>query len=78
VRSLPRALTLLGKSGYSLYAFHAPVLILLVTLGVAWPITLLAPIAVGVISFRFFERPLMVRGRIAARPAELVSVPTPT
>ncbi len=62
----PSALARLGRSGYSLYAFHAPILILLIAIGIPWPIVVVVPTVVGVVIFRLVEDPLTELGRRAA------------
>ena len=65
---LPPPATLLGRSGYSLYAFHAPILIVLLTAGVRWPVVLTTAIVGGIVAHVVYERPLMLYGRnLAAR-----------
>ena len=49
---LPTAVAEHTRFGYSLYAFHAPVLILLIALGAPWPIVLAAAILAAVVAFR--------------------------
>ncbi len=53
----------LGQSGYSIYAFHAPILMLLLILGVPWYLVLAAAIGGGLLSFYSYERPLTRVGR---------------
>lgn len=58
----------IGRAGYSVYAFHAPILVCLLIYGVSWPLVFIAVIAVGLIMYFFVERPAMSDGkRVAAR-----------
>jgi peptidoglycan/LPS O-acetylase OafA/YrhL len=75
VRHLPRPVTLIGRAGYSIYAFHAPILILLIAMSVQWGIVVGAAVLVGVLSFYVFEGPLTQRGRELARRGRSVSGP---
>jgi peptidoglycan/LPS O-acetylase OafA/YrhL len=53
----------IGLSGYSLYALHAPIVYLMLILGVTWWICALCAIGCGLASFYVFERPLDLAGR---------------
>lgn len=66
VRKLPAALAAFGRSGYSLYAFHAPILIVTVALGWWWWAGAVASLAFALFSYRFYERPLLLKGRTLA------------
>ncbi len=57
----------LGQAGYSIYAFHAPVLIALLIAGVPWPVVGIVGLLVGLFSFRVYERPLTRLGRRLGR-----------
>jgi peptidoglycan/LPS O-acetylase OafA/YrhL len=57
----------LGQAGYSIYAFHAPVLIALLIAGVPWYIVGVVGIVVGLLSFVAYERPLNRFGRRLGR-----------
>ncbi|WP_412460172.1 acyltransferase family protein [Pseudomonas sp. SC11] len=57
------ALGVVGSAGYSIYAFHAPVVYVLVICGVPWWLIGLTAIAVGVAAFQFIEKPFMKIGR---------------
>lgn len=72
VTELPSFATRLGRSGYSLYAFHAPVLILMVALGVAWPLVALAAVIAGLVMFSGLERPTTQLGRRLAKHASRI------
>ena len=67
---LPEKVAWPGRAGYSLYAFHAPVLIVLVALGVAWPIVLAAALVAGLAGFRLVEAPATAAARIRRGSAE--------
>jgi peptidoglycan/LPS O-acetylase OafA/YrhL len=59
-----------GRAGYSLYAFHAPILVCLLVLGVKWPVVFVALIAMGFVMYGLIEKPGMMLGKsIAARVA---------
>ena len=60
---IPRSLSRLGEAGYSLYAFHAPVAYLGVVLGVWWPAIVASAVVLGLLMFRFVERPGMALGK---------------
>jgi peptidoglycan/LPS O-acetylase OafA/YrhL len=60
-------LSFIGRAGYSLYAFHAPLLLPLVLAGVWWPLTLAAIIAFGVIAYFIVERPMIALGKRLAQ-----------
>ena len=71
---LPALLTTFGRSGYSLYAFHAPILIVLMAVGAGWPIVLGTAVAGGLVVYVVYERPLMVFGRsLADREPEAIN-----
>lgn len=58
----------LGRSSYSLYAFHAPLVILCLHFGFAWWATLLAVLAAVQVPYLLVERPATALGRrLAAR-----------
>ena len=67
-RSLPRLLTEAGKAGYSLYAFHAPVLILCFVIGAPWWMAAATAIGFGLAAYALVEAPCLRLGRrLAAR-----------
>ncbi|MDE3016045.1 MAG: acyltransferase [Pseudomonadota bacterium] len=53
----------IGRAGYSIYAFHAPILVLCLLLGAAWDVTAAAAIAGGMMFYRCYEKPLTRRGK---------------
>jgi peptidoglycan/LPS O-acetylase OafA/YrhL len=57
----------LGKSGYSLYALHAPLLVLLLLTGVSWWIVLPTVIGVAILVNRLYENPFIRIGKRMAR-----------
>jgi peptidoglycan/LPS O-acetylase OafA/YrhL len=63
------------RSGYSLYAFHAPVLVLFVALGLAWPLVGLGAVLVGWAAFRVLEQPTTRYGRDLAKRRILSPAP---
>lgn len=50
-------LSWVGRRGYSLYAFHAPVLYLLLVAGVPWWLAISAAIGLGLLAYRVVEAP---------------------
>lgn len=62
----PAVAARLGRSGYSLYAFHGPVLVLLIVIGVPWFLIVPVAIVVGLVVYECWERPLMRQGRSLA------------
>jgi hypothetical protein len=57
------ALALVGRSGYGLYAVHAPLTYTLVIYGVRWWLVLMANVAAGLALHYAVERPLVDLGR---------------
>jgi peptidoglycan/LPS O-acetylase OafA/YrhL len=53
----------IGRAGYSLYAFHAPILYGLLIAGYAWWSAFLAVLAIGAAMFNAVERPFMRFGK---------------
>jgi peptidoglycan/LPS O-acetylase OafA/YrhL len=51
-------ISFIGRAGYSVYAFHAPVAIWLCVLGSSWWLNALLVVAFGVSAYYLFERPL--------------------
>lgn len=69
-RRQPPLLETLGKSGkigYSLYAFHAPLLILCFALGTQWWVAAAAAISFALAAYAFVEAPCLRLGRRLAR-----------
>ena len=56
----------LGRAGYSLYAFHAPVVYALLIAGSPWWVAVIAALAAGGVAFVGVERPLDRLGRSRA------------
>jgi peptidoglycan/LPS O-acetylase OafA/YrhL len=56
----------IGRAGYSIYALHAPIIVALLIAGVPWLLCALAAIAVALVTFTVYERPLT---RVGARRA---------
>jgi peptidoglycan/LPS O-acetylase OafA/YrhL len=63
---LPAPLALVGKAGYSIYAFHAPLLIVLLLSGVPWWLAAIAAVGLGILSYTVVERPCIRIGRSLA------------
>ena len=57
-----------GRAGYSLYALHAPVVYTLLVAGIPWLIAIAITVALGVLTYLAYERPLMRLGR-PSKPA---------
>lgn len=53
----------MGRAGYSIYAFHAPICYVLLQLGTPWPLIVAVAVAFGMASYYLVERPLMAFGR---------------
>jgi peptidoglycan/LPS O-acetylase OafA/YrhL len=60
-------LSSLGSAGYSIYAFHAPIVYLMVLCGAAWWLIGLTAVAAGVTAFHLIEKPFMRIGRNLTR-----------
>jgi peptidoglycan/LPS O-acetylase OafA/YrhL len=60
-------LSSLGKAGYSVYAFHAPLAVYLILSGASWWLVSAGAIVFGVCAYFAFERPLNLAGRHIAR-----------
>lgn len=60
---LPGPLTSIGRSGYSLYAFHAPIIIAFVALGLPWWSVYLAVLSFAAAAYTTIERPVIRLGR---------------
>jgi peptidoglycan/LPS O-acetylase OafA/YrhL len=70
------ALALVGRSGYGLYAVHAPLTYTLVIYGIRWWLVLIANVAAGLLLHYAVERPLVdlgrnLRLRLASRSAAI-------
>lgn len=52
---LPSAL---GQSGYSIYAFHAPVLYVAILAGLWWPVSFALAMGAGIVAYVVLEQPL--------------------
>jgi peptidoglycan/LPS O-acetylase OafA/YrhL len=68
----------LGSGAYSIYAFHAPIVYLMVLLGMRWEFTLCAVVAFGVIASRLIEKPFIRAGKrwVAVTSLELRNHPS--
>ena len=56
-------LSLIGRAGYSVYAFHSPLVLLFVLLGLWWPLTLTIVVAFGLGVYFVVERPMIELGK---------------
>jgi peptidoglycan/LPS O-acetylase OafA/YrhL len=61
-------LGVVGSAGYSIYAFHAPVVYMMVLCGVPWWLIGFTAIAVGAVAFLAIEKPFMRIGRRLSDP----------
>ena len=67
-----KPLSTVGSAGYSIYAFHAPIVYLLVLCGAPWWLIGVIAIVAGVAAFHLIEKPFMNIGRrLSTRPAAL-------
>lgn len=64
-----RATEILGRAGYSIYAFHAPIVYSAIAMGVAWQSALAVAAAFGLMGFYLIELPMDRRGREIAATA---------
>jgi peptidoglycan/LPS O-acetylase OafA/YrhL len=53
----------LGRAGYSIYAFHAPIVYSTMAFGLPWQAALMLAVVFGLISFYLIERPMDQMGR---------------
>jgi len=68
MRSIPDGfLPAIGRAGYSVYAFHAPLVMLLCMLGISWWLAITGAIVGGWVVYRVYEAPLQRVGRTFAR-----------
>ena len=68
----------LAKTGYSLYAFHAPVAYTLLTLGVPWFGVVPFVVAMGALIYLVYENPLTKFGRRLSERGITYEVANPT
>jgi peptidoglycan/LPS O-acetylase OafA/YrhL len=69
----------IGKAGYSIYAFHAPLVLLLTVFRWPWWLTATAAIVAGMTCFKTIEEPLLRRGAaLAARLEAKATLAVPT
>jgi peptidoglycan/LPS O-acetylase OafA/YrhL len=62
--------SVVGRAGYSIYALHAPIIVALLVAGVPWVICAVATVAIAMVVFVVYERPLLRKGaRLAAESA---------
>lgn len=59
--------TIVGRAGYSIYAFHAPVTTLVLVAGGSWWMAIAAGLAAGLVAWRLYELPWMEFGRRLSR-----------
>jgi peptidoglycan/LPS O-acetylase OafA/YrhL len=65
---LPAPLEGIGKAGYSIYAFHAPLVYALLALRLPWWVIVVSAVGLGLVSYRLIERPGIALGkRLAGR-----------
>ncbi|SEA62999.1 Peptidoglycan/LPS O-acetylase OafA/YrhL, contains acyltransferase and SGNH-hydrolase domains [Paraburkholderia sartisoli] len=76
LRNTPdNAVSELGAAGYSIYAFHAPIVYTAVLLGAPWWLIVAIVIVAGLVSFRFLETPMIRRGKLVAAKFRTSSEP---
>jgi peptidoglycan/LPS O-acetylase OafA/YrhL len=68
-------LSFVGKAGYGVYAFHAPLAVYLILLGAPWWLTSAGAIVFGVCVYFAIERPLNLLGRHMAGAADRTPPP---
>lgn len=56
-----------GSAGYSIYAFHAPIVYLMVLCDAAWWVISLTAVAAGVMAFHLIEKPFIKVGKRLSR-----------
>ncbi|WP_158703147.1 acyltransferase family protein [Pseudomonas chlororaphis] len=56
-------LSAVGSAGYSIYAFHAPIVYVMVLCGAPWWLIGLTAVAAGVAAFHLIEKPLIAIGK---------------
>ena len=66
---------LVGRAGYSLYAFHAPLLVLTLTLGAPWWLAGATTIAVSLAIYVLYEKPLTDLGKRLAQIVGMAGSP---
>ena len=64
VRGWYKTLSQVGLFGYSLYALHAPLLILLLILGINVWAAMILVVGVAAVVYKFFEKPMIEFGRL--------------
>lgn len=52
-----------GRAGYSVYAFHAPILVSMLVAGASWWFAVAVAIVFGLASYLMYERPLDAMGK---------------
>jgi peptidoglycan/LPS O-acetylase OafA/YrhL len=67
----------IGRAAYSIYAFHAPVVVLLILLGLSWWLSAAAAVTLGIVSYFALESPMNRLGQsIARRRPQAVPIST--
>jgi peptidoglycan/LPS O-acetylase OafA/YrhL len=66
---------LVGRAGYSIYAFHAPLLVLTLTLGAPWWLAGATTIAVSLAIYLLYEKPLTDLGKRLAQRVGMAGLP---
>jgi peptidoglycan/LPS O-acetylase OafA/YrhL len=67
-------LSTLGRAGYSLYAFHAPITYTLCIIGVPWWLNILSNLGVAGVAYRLVEAPFTRLGSRRAARGQLIAV----
>jgi peptidoglycan/LPS O-acetylase OafA/YrhL len=71
--ALASSIAVLGRAGYSLYAFHAPLLYASLLLGAPWWLALALVLTVGTAMFYAIEQPFIRLGRRLSRTAAVAT-----
>ncbi|PXX75713.1 Peptidoglycan/LPS O-acetylase OafA/YrhL, contains acyltransferase and SGNH-hydrolase domains [Pseudomonas sp. LAMO17WK12:I10] len=58
-----KPLSAVGSAGYSIYAFHAPIVYVMVLCGAPWWLIGLSAVAIGVAAFHLIEKPFIAVGK---------------
>jgi peptidoglycan/LPS O-acetylase OafA/YrhL len=64
-----------GRAGYSLYAFHAPLLVLTLTFGAPWWLAAATTIAMSLGIYVLYEKPLTDLGKRLAQRVGMAGSP---
>jgi peptidoglycan/LPS O-acetylase OafA/YrhL len=68
-------LAAMGRTGYSLYAFHMPVMVLAFAFGLSWWVSLGACLLSGILGYLAIERPAIALGQLVRRLSQKSPIP---